>query len=445
MLIEAAAAHDRLVSMRPMAKNSLQKLLEAGVQFTEMPASRPRRWSKSSSRPARSAAPRPRRWCRRCSSGAGDGDAVAEVVQTEVTKQLGWLANGSTTSRTSSSRCVVAGVSPGGGDAAAARRRPPAKKAPAKKAAGQEGAGEEGRGQEGAGQEARRPKKAPAKKAPAEEARAAKKAVGALGRAQGRHHPTRPEWPPVGASTPSSCGGDSPPAAPTPRPAVAAGRVLVNGAVADKPARLVARRRRRRRRRTAARFVGRGGEKLDAALDAFGIDVAGLARPRRRRVDRRLHRLPAAARRRRVVALDVGHGQLHPRCATTRGSSCSSAPTSATPRRPRSAGSVDVVVADLSFISLRLVIPVLVALCQPGAPMVLLVKPQFEAGRAEVGRGRASITDPAIHERVRDEIDDALVDAGCDVVGWIDSPITGGDGNRELLVHADRRPGRIAP
>ena len=99
-------------------------------------------------------------------------------------------------------------------------------------------------------------------------------------------------------------------------------------------------------------------------------------------------------------------------------------------------GPVDVVVGDLSFISLRLVIPTLTTLCQPGSPMVLLVKPQFEAGRQEVDRGRGIITDPAIHDRVRHEIDAALVAAGCSVVGSTDSPITGADGNREFLVHA---------
>jgi 23S rRNA (cytidine1920-2'-O)/16S rRNA (cytidine1409-2'-O)-methyltransferase len=99
-------------------------------------------------------------------------------------------------------------------------------------------------------------------------------------------------------------------------------------------------------------------------------------------------------------------------------------------------GSVDLVVGDVSFISLRLVIPTLVELCQPGAPMVLLVKPQFEAGRREVDRGRGIVSDPAIHDRVRAEIDEALVAAGCSVLGWTDSPITGADGNREFLVHA---------
>jgi 23S rRNA (cytidine1920-2'-O)/16S rRNA (cytidine1409-2'-O)-methyltransferase len=88
---------------------------------------------------------------------------------------------------------------------------------------------------------------------------------------------------------------------------------------------------------------------------------------------------------------------------------------------------------------LRLVIPVLTTLCQPGSSMVLLVKPQFEAGRQEVDRGRGVITDPAIHDRVRAEIDEALVTAGCSVLGWTDSPITGADGNREFLVHAITR------
>jgi 23S rRNA (cytidine1920-2'-O)/16S rRNA (cytidine1409-2'-O)-methyltransferase len=66
----------------------------------------------------------------------------------------------------------------------------------------------------------------------------------------------------------------------------------------------------------------------------------------------------------------------------------------------------------------------------------LLVKPQFEAGRAEVSRGRGVIADPDVWARVRGEVDEALVAAGCTVAGWTDSPISGADGNREFLVHA---------
>jgi 23S rRNA (cytidine1920-2'-O)/16S rRNA (cytidine1409-2'-O)-methyltransferase len=99
-------------------------------------------------------------------------------------------------------------------------------------------------------------------------------------------------------------------------------------------------------------------------------------------------------------------------------------------------GPVDIAVGDLSFISLRLVIPPLVSVCQPGSSMVLLVKPQFEAGRAEVSRGRGVITDPEVWQRVQGEIEQALRLADCHVAGWTDSPITGADGNREFLVHA---------
>ena len=92
--------------------------------------------------------------------------------------------------------------------------------------------------------------------------------------------------------------------------------------------------------------------------------------------------------------------------------------------------------ADLSFISLRMVIGHLAALCKPGASMVLLVKPQFEAAPAEVSAGKGVITDPAIHHRVRGEITRRLVDEGCEPVAWTGSPIRGAQGNRKLFVHA---------
>ncbi len=94
------------------------------------------------------------------------------------------------------------------------------------------------------------------------------------------------------------------------------------------------------------------------------------------------------------------------------------------------------VVADLSFISLRSVLPALLACARPGADLVLLVKPQFEAGRVEASRGRGVIRDPAIHERVKDEVGAALDAAGATIMGWMDSPLLGADGNKELFVHA---------
>ncbi len=97
-------------------------------------------------------------------------------------------------------------------------------------------------------------------------------------------------------------------------------------------------------------------------------------------------------------------------------------------------------VADLSFISIIRVLPSLLGVGRDGSELVLLVKPQFEAGKAEVDRGSGVIRDPLIHQRVCDEVSAALTAQGCEVLGWIDSPITGAQGNREFLVHA--RAGR---
>ncbi len=222
---------------------------------------------------------------------------------------------------------------------------------------------------------------------------------------------------------------------------IAAHRVLVNGSVADKPARQVAPGDAVVVEGPPPRFVGRGAEKLDHALDVFGIDVHG-----RRALDAGastggftdcLLQRGAA----HVVALDVGHGQLHERLRADPRVTNLERHNVRHVDADLLGGPVDLVVGDLSFISLQLVIPKLTALCQPGSPMVLLVKPQFEAGRREVDRGRGIITDPAIHERVRGEIDAALVAAGCSVRGWTDSPITGADGNREFLVHATTATG----
>ncbi|MEX2627541.1 MAG: TlyA family RNA methyltransferase [Ilumatobacteraceae bacterium] len=224
---------------------------------------------------------------------------------------------------------------------------------------------------------------------------------------------------------------------------IAAGRVLVGGAIADKAARQVAPGEAVELVGPPARFVGRGGEKLDHALDEFGIDVAGL-----RVLDAGASTggftdclLQRGARE--VVAVDVGRAQLHERLVGH------PAVVNVERTNVRSlevatiGGPVDAVVADLSFISLRLVVGALVRVCEPGGTMVLLVKPQFEAGRVEVARGRGVVHDPVVWARVRGEVEHALVDAGCAVLGWTDSPLLGADGNREFLVHA-RTPGAAA-
>jgi 23S rRNA (cytidine1920-2'-O)/16S rRNA (cytidine1409-2'-O)-methyltransferase len=213
-------------------------------------------------------------------------------------------------------------------------------------------------------------------------------------------------------------------------------RVQVNGALADKPARQVAPGDQLHVAGPPARYVGRGALKLDHALTEFGIDVGGL------RVldagastggftDVVLQRGAA-----HVVAVDVGHGQLHERLRADPRVTNLERTNVRHVTVEQVGGRVDMVVGDLSFISLRLVIGPLAAVCHPGAPMVLLVKPQFEAGKAEVARGRGVVTDPAVWARVRAEIEAALADAGCLVRGWTGSPITGADGNHEFLVWA---------
>lgn len=214
------------------------------------------------------------------------------------------------------------------------------------------------------------------------------------------------------------------------------GKVLVNGTVADKAARQVHAGDAVIVQGDGPRFVSRGGEKLDAALEAFGLDVTGwrvldAGASTGGFTDCVLQRGAS-----HVVALDVGHGQLHPRI---RGDERVTVfervhVREATPELI--GGPVHLVVADLSFISVVRVLDALIGCCEPGGHLVLLVKPQFEAGKVEVAKGRGIITDPLIHDRVCAEVQDALVERGCTVVGWVDSPITGSDGNREFLVHA---------
>jgi 23S rRNA (cytidine1920-2'-O)/16S rRNA (cytidine1409-2'-O)-methyltransferase len=188
------------------------------------------------------------------------------------------------------------------------------------------------------------------------------------------------------------------------------------------------------------RFVSRGGEKLDPALDRFAIEVAG-----RRAVDLGastggftdclLQRGVA-----HVVAVDVGYGQLHERVRRDPRVEVRER-TNVRDLAPGGLGAAaDLVVGDLSFISLRTVLPAVVPLARPGADLVLLVKPQFEAGRQEAARGKGVISDPAIWRRVLEEVCAALVTHGAAIMGAMASPLTGADGNVEFLLHARTAP-----
>ena len=138
----------------------------------------------------------------------------------------------------------------------------------------------------------------------------------------------------------------------------------------------------------------------------------------------------------RVVGVDVGHGQLHPRLAADarvtalEGVNARSLAPGMLPL-PR----YGLVVADLSFISLTLVLPAIAALAS--RDLLLLVKPQFELQPADIGRG-GLVTDPAAHARVEQRIRTACADAGLAVIDYFPSAIAGGDGNREFFIRAQR-------
>jgi 23S rRNA (cytidine1920-2'-O)/16S rRNA (cytidine1409-2'-O)-methyltransferase len=188
---------------------------------------------------------------------------------------------------------------------------------------------------------------------------------------------------------------------------------------------------------TPPRFVSRGGEKLDHALEVFGLDVRGRAAVDVGASTGGFTDVLLQRGAERVIALDVGHGQLHerlrddPRVTVMEG--VNARHLTELPFPP------DLVVADVSFISLRQVLPAVLRLARPGREAVVLVKPQFEAGRADVKGG--VVRDPAVHERVLREVAEAALDWDAATVGITDSGLPGSKGNREFflrLVHRER-------
>ncbi len=212
--------------------------------------------------------------------------------------------------------------------------------------------------------------------------------------------------------------------------------MLVAGAVADKASRQVAPSEPLVVKDLPPRFASRGGEKLDAAIHHFKLDVVGR------------HALDAGASTggftdcllahgaAHVVAVDVGHGQLLERLrrdprveVVERANVRYLGPADLGGRR------FDVVVADLSFISLMMVAPALLALARPEADLVVLVKPQFEAGRAIVSKGKGVVRDPKVWASVLCDVAGAFETNGAAVVGGMASPLLGAEGNVEFFLH----------
>jgi len=183
------------------------------------------------------------------------------------------------------------------------------------------------------------------------------------------------------------------------------------------------------------RFVSRGGDKLDNALDAFGIDVGGLdaldvGASTGGFTDVLLQRGAA-----RVIAVDVGYGQLHPRLRDDpRVTVLERTNARALERLPFAP---ELIVCDVSFISVRTALPPALRLAEPGWQAVVLVKPQFEAGRAEAGKG--VVRDPAVRARVAREVAEAALAWEAQVLGAVDSGVPGPKGNRELFLYLAHR------
>ncbi len=180
------------------------------------------------------------------------------------------------------------------------------------------------------------------------------------------------------------------------------------------------------------RFVSRGGEKLANALEQLHVELDG-----RDAIDVGAstggftdYLLQHGVRR--VIAVDVGYGQLHPKLRgddrVTVLERTNARELTELPFRP------DLLVADVSFISVRTALPPVLRLLAPGWDAVVLVKPQFEAGKEEVGRGGV-VRDPEIHRRVLRDVVGAAVAWGGTTVGVVDSRLPGPKGNREFFVH----------
>jgi 23S rRNA (cytidine1920-2'-O)/16S rRNA (cytidine1409-2'-O)-methyltransferase len=215
---------------------------------------------------------------------------------------------------------------------------------------------------------------------------------------------------------------------------ILAGKVIVREQRIDKPGHLIETDAEIRIKGEAMRYAGRGGLKLEAALREFLINPTGkncidIGASTGGFTDCLLQHGAA-----RVWALDVGHNQLawnlrqDPRVVALEGVNARHLSPDQFPLH------FDLATIDVSFISLTKILPALLPCLTDNADCIALIKPQFEVGKGEVGRG-GIVTDPAKHRRVLTEIKDAALEIGFRPVGLIESPILGAKGNREFLMH----------
>jgi 23S rRNA (cytidine1920-2'-O)/16S rRNA (cytidine1409-2'-O)-methyltransferase len=189
------------------------------------------------------------------------------------------------------------------------------------------------------------------------------------------------------------------------------------------------------------RFVSRGGEKLQNALDAFAVDVTGRDCADVGASTGGFTDCLLQAGAARVVAIDVGYGQLRPRLRSdprvTVLERVNARSLTELPFPP------ELVVCDVSFISATKVLPPVLALAEPGWEALVLVKPQFEAGRSDVTKG--VVRDPEVQRKVLESVIEAAQAWDAATIGVVDSGLPGPKGNREFFVHLVHRPGEPNP
>ncbi len=224
------------------------------------------------------------------------------------------------------------------------------------------------------------------------------------------------------------------------RDAIRRGTVTVNGVVATRPHQPVAESDVIRLDDPAARYVSRAALKLIAGLDAAGIDPRDRTRLDLGASTGGFTQVLLERGARHVYAVDVGHGQLHPTLRSDARVTCLEGVNGRDLDLEMIPEPIDLLVSDVSFVSVLKVLGAPLALCAAKAEAVILVKPQFEVGREHVGRG-GIVTDAAAIARAAAAVGAYFEEAGWVRVVTVDSPIAGGDGNHEI-VSAFRRTGR---
>lgn len=195
------------------------------------------------------------------------------------------------------------------------------------------------------------------------------------------------------------------------------------------------------------RWASRGGLKLEGVLRDAGLTVQGAVALDVGQSTGGFTDVLLAAGAARVVGVDVGRGQLHPRLAADQRVTALEGVNARSLTREQLGeamppGGFDLITGDLSFISLTLVLPALVALLAPGGTLLMLVKPQFELQPVDIGKN-GLVKSPAAYGHVEAKLRKACGRIGLDVVAWRDSPTTGGDGNREFFIEARHASPRI--